>query len=70
MRTGQLALYRPSLKMDNYKLEFFAQIEDKSVGWVFRAENEQNYYAMKLSVTEPGPRTLVSVVRYPALNGV
>jgi hypothetical protein len=69
MRTGQLALYRPTLKMDNYKLEFFAQIESKSVGWVFRAKDEQNYYAMKLSVTEPGPRPLVSVVRYPVFNG-
>jgi hypothetical protein len=69
MRTGQLALYRPTLGMENYKLEFFAQIESKSMGWVFRARDEQNYYAMKLSVTEPGPRPLVSVVRYPVLNG-
>ena len=69
MRTGQLALYHPTLKMDNYRLEFFAQIEAKSVGWVFRAKDEQNYYAMKLSVTEPGPRPLVSVVRYPVLEG-
>ena len=69
MRTGQLALYRPTLKMDNYRLEFFTQIESKSVGWVFRAKDEQNYYAMKLSVTEPGPRPLVSVVRYPVLEG-
>ena len=69
MRTGQLALYRPTLKMNNYRLEFFAQIENKSVGWVFRAKDEQNYYAMKLSVTEPGPRPLVSVVRYPVLGG-
>src|SRR5262249_45032311 len=42
MRTGQLALYRPTLKMDNYRLEFFTQIESKSVGWVFRAKDEQN----------------------------
>jgi hypothetical protein len=69
IRTGQLALYRPTLKMDNYRLEFFGQIESKSLGWVFRAKDEQNYYAMKLSVTEPGPRPLVSVVRYPVLNG-
>ena len=69
MRTGQLALYRPTLKMENYRLEFFAQIESQSVGWVFRAKDEQNYYAMKLSVTEPGPRPLVSVVRYPVLAG-
>ena len=69
MRTGQLALYRPTLKMDNYRLEFFTQIESKSVGWVFRAKNEQNYYAMKLSVTDPGPRPLVSYRKQSRLLG-
>jgi hypothetical protein len=69
VRTGQLALYRPTMNMQNYRLEFFAQIESKSVGWVVRAKDEQNYYAMKLSVTEPGPRPLVSVVRYPVTHG-
>ncbi len=70
MRTGQLALYRPTLQMRDYRLEFFTQIEDRSVGWVARAKNEQNYYAMKLSVTNPGPRPMVSVVRYPVTNGI
>jgi len=69
MRTGQLALYRPTMQMRDYRLEFFGQIESKSVGWVFRAKDEQNYYAMKLAVTEPGPRPLVSVVRYPVTAG-
>ena len=70
MRTGQLALYRPSLGMRDYRLEFFGQIESKSVGWVVRAKDEKNYYAVKLAVTEPGPRPLVSVVRYAVTAGM
>jgi hypothetical protein len=54
VRPGRLALYKPSRDMSDYKLEFLTQIERKSVGWVFRAADEQNYYAMKLAVTEPG----------------
>jgi hypothetical protein len=70
VRTGQLALYKPTMQLKDYRLEFFAQIESKSVDWVFRAKDEQNYYAMKLSVTEPGLRPLVSMVRYPVAAGL
>ena len=37
--------------MTDYKMEFLTQIERKSVGWVFRAADDQNYYATKLVVT-------------------
>ena len=69
VRPGRLALYKPSHDMSDYKMEFLTQIERKSVGWVFRAEDEQNYYAMKLAVTEPGPRPLVALVRYAVVDG-
>jgi hypothetical protein len=69
VRPGRLALYKPSHEMADYKVEFLTQIERKSVGWVFRAEDEQNYYAMKLAVTEPGPRPLVALVRYAVVDG-
>ena len=69
VRPGHLALYKPSHDMSDYKVEFLTQIERKSVGWVFRAEDEQNYYAMKLAITEPGPRPLVALVRYAVVDG-
>jgi len=69
VRPGHLALYKPSRDMQDYKVEFLTQIERKSVGWVFRAADEQNYYAMKLAVTEPGPRPLVALVRYAVVDG-
>jgi hypothetical protein len=69
VRIGQLALYRPSLDLSNYRLEFMAQVEQKSVGWVYRARDTKNYYAMKFNVVRSGARPAVSLVRYPVVNG-
>src|SRR5260370_16894338 len=44
-------------------------MEDKSVRCGFRSKAARNDYVMKLSVTEPGPGPMVSVVRYPGLDG-
>jgi len=69
VRTGQLALYRPSAAYSDYRLEFFGQIESKSMGWVVRARDLQNYYAMKFTVVEPGLRPIIAVVHYPVVGG-
>jgi hypothetical protein len=69
IRPTQLALYKPSKDMTDYRLEFLTQIERKGVGWVFRAADEQNYYAMKLAVVQQSPRLMVSVVRYAVIDG-
>jgi hypothetical protein len=69
VRTGQLALYRPSTVYSDYRLEFFAQIESKSMGWVVRARDLQNYYAMKFTVVDPGLRPIIAIVHYPVVGG-
>jgi hypothetical protein len=69
IRPGRLALFKPSHDMSDYKLEFLTQVERKGMGWVFRAADNQNYYAMKLDVTQPGPRPLVALVRYQVIDG-
>jgi hypothetical protein len=69
VRPGKMALYAPSTKLADYRLEFLAQVEQKSVAWAFRAEDPQNYYAVKFTITEPGPRPLAAVVRYPVIDG-
>jgi tetratricopeptide (TPR) repeat protein len=67
---GQLALYRPSVPLADYKFEFMAQIESKSVDWVVRAKDADNYYALKFTVVQPGPRPMVAMVRYPVVGGM
>ena len=69
MHPGQLAVYRPSVPLSDYRLEFMAQVENKSVDWVVRARDANNYYALKFTVVEPGPRPTVAMVRYPVIQG-
>jgi hypothetical protein len=69
VQPGQLALYRPSMNFTDYRLEFFGQIESKSMAWVVRARDSENYYAMKVSVLEPGLRPIVAIEHYPVVRG-
>lgn len=69
VRPGPLAVYKPSLDMSDYRFEFLGEIDQKAIGWVFRAEDLNNYYAMKLVVVKPGPLPLVNMVRYAVING-
>ena len=68
--TGALALFSPTAKFDDYKLEFFGQIENKSIGWVVRAKDDKNYHAMKFTTIERGLRPIIAMVHYTVVNGV
>ncbi|MCC7496461.1 MAG: hypothetical protein IT160_02710 [Bryobacterales bacterium] len=69
IHTGSLALYTPSMALNNYSLEFLGQIERKALGWVVRAKDYDNYYAMKLVLDRPGPLPQISLVRYAVIDG-
>ena len=63
VRAGQLALYRPSQQLSNYRFEFLGQISGRDIGWVFRAADLQNYYATQLTIVKPGPLPEMALVR-------
>ncbi len=65
----QITIYRPSLKLSDYRLEFQASIDAKSVGWVFRAADPDNYYAMKLMTVSAGLSPKVALFKYLVANG-
>jgi hypothetical protein len=69
VNTGALALFRPSLKFTDYRMEFFGQIETKSIGWTVHATDARNYHAMKLTVVEAGMRPFVALVHYNVVGG-
>ena len=69
VRPGPLALFKPSLDLADYRVEFLGEIDQRAMGWVFRAEDLKNYYAMKLVVVKPGPLPLVDLVRYAVIDG-
>jgi hypothetical protein len=65
----QITIYRPSLKLSDYRLSFQATIDAKSVGWVFRAADPENYYAMKLMTVASGLSSKVALFKYLVANG-
>jgi hypothetical protein len=68
-KPGALALLRPTMQLTDYRMEFMGQIENKGLSWSVRSHDTDNYYAMKLNVVAPGLRPIISVVRYPVVNG-
>jgi hypothetical protein len=69
VHTGPLALLSPTKSFTDYRLEFFGQIENKSMGWTVRSKDEQNYHAMKFTVIESGLRPVIAMVHYNVING-
>lgn len=66
---GSLRLWKKSVSLENYQMEFMGQIEKKSLSWAYRATDEKNYYATKLVMTRPGPQPNAGLVRYLMMNG-
>ena len=66
---GQMALYRPTLGLTDYLLEFDGQVDQHAIGFVFRASDCDNYYAVKLVIAQRGPLPKVEVVRYSVIKG-
>lgn len=69
VRTGPLALYKPSLSLTDYRMEFLGQIEKKSMGWVYRAQDAENYYASKITLVRGGPLPVAVIERFAVVNG-
>ena len=66
---GSLALFQPSIALTDYQFEFLGQIQSRSIGWVYRANDTANYYAAKIVLTKPGPLPSAAIVRYAVIGG-
>jgi hypothetical protein len=67
-RGRQISLYRPSVSMSDYRLEFLGRIEHRSLGWVFRAADSKNYYVAKLEAAQPAARVL-TITHFAVIRG-
>ena len=54
VRTGPLALYRPTLELIDYELEFLARIDTRSLNWVVRAAGLDEYLQCTLTAVGGG----------------
>ncbi len=69
LRPGRLGLWSKSMELSDYKVEFLGQIERKSIGWVFRANDPGNFYAAKIMLSKPGPLPSANLVHFTVTNG-
>ncbi len=69
VRPGPLALYKPSVDLTDYQMQFLGMIDKKALSWVVRAADFDNYYVVKLEVLKPGPLPTIGVTRYAVVNG-
>src|SRR5262249_152440 len=52
-RGRQITLYRPSMGLTDYQMQFSGQIESKALAWVFRAADTENYRCRKRGPPRP-----------------
>lgn len=69
VRTGPLAIYRPTIALTDYDMNLLGQIEKKSIGWVYRAKDLENYYVTKITLSRGGPLPEAVVERYAVIQG-
>lgn len=70
VQPGKLRLWKESLGMTDYQMEFVGQIERKGMGWAYRAKDGNNFYATKIVITKPGPLPMADLVRYATVGGL
>jgi hypothetical protein len=70
VKPGPLAMYRPSLGLTDYQLQFLGLIDKQAMSWVVRAADFENFYVVKLVVLKGGPLPTIGVTRYSVVNGV
>jgi hypothetical protein len=57
------------MMLKDYRVEFQGEIESKAMGWVVRAADSANHWAMKLYIAKPGAQPVVHLARWPVLKG-
>ncbi len=65
----KIAIFRPSMGLADYSMEFLAQVDKKALNWVFRAKDPRNFQVVKLMIARPGPLPTLVLRRYAVLDG-
>ncbi|OYW12366.1 MAG: hypothetical protein B7X34_01960, partial [Acidobacteriia bacterium 12-62-4] len=69
VRPGRMAIYQPSIPMEDYQLLLTAAVERRSISWMVRASNLRNYIAARLNVSGSGPNQRLSFERWTVKDG-
>jgi len=69
VQPGPLAILKPTQGLRDYSFEFLGEIEQKAVGCAFRAQDLDNYYAVKFIEDNSGSLPSIRLVRYAVIKG-
>ena len=69
VKPGTLALYKPSLPLTDYDMDFLGMVDKKALSWVVRAKDFDNYYVVKLVLLKGGPLPTLGITRYAVIDG-
>jgi hypothetical protein len=69
VRPGPLAVYRPTMNLTDYQMQFLGVLDKQALSWVVRAADYDNFYVIKLTTLKSGPLPTIGVVRYAVVNG-
>jgi hypothetical protein len=69
-RVKGLVLYTKAMGFKNYGVDFSARLDRRSIGWVVRASDPQNYFVFKLVERGRSPQGLkFDLIRYAVTGG-
>jgi len=69
VRPGRLAICIKSVPLSDYHMEFRGLIVRKSLSFVYRAMDLNNYYAARVTIVKAGPIPEVALERYAVIGG-
>lgn len=69
VKPAGLGLYRPTMTKGDYHFDFIARVDERGMGFVFRATDARNYQAVRLVMSRPGPTPEWHVIRYAVIGG-
>ncbi len=70
MKPSGLRVWKPSISLSDYRMEFEGQIDRNAMSWAFRAPDLRNYYATKIVVKKSAGLPVADIVRYAVINGI
>jgi hypothetical protein len=69
VQPGPLAILQPTQDLTDYSFEFLGEIEQRAMGCAFRAQDLDNYYALKFEEENLGTLPSIKLVRYAVIDG-
>lgn len=67
--SASLRLWKKSTAMENYRMEFQAQLERTSLSWAVRAADSKNFYGTRLAIIKAGPLMNAGLIRFTMIDG-